>query len=88
MDFRALSHVTGQRASLELFHNEHSNYNISIADKASQPISRIGSTNVSSNSGKIELPQVLYIPTLCSNLISIESLPNNRHEIHKSEFNF
>ena len=86
MNSRALSHVTSQRASLELLHDGHPSYSISTANGASHPVFGIGSTTISPNLGEIKLPQVLYILALYRNLISVGSLVDRRHAIVFTKF--
>ena len=73
MDSGASSHVIGQQDSLAL-ETYNPGHSISTADGASHQVSGIGTTTVSSNSGSINLPRVLYVPALTRNLISVGSL--------------
>ena len=81
MDSGAISHVTGQKASLELLHKEHPNFNISTVDRANHQVSEVESATVASNFGEIKLPHVLYVLALRCNLISVDSLADQGYAI-------
>ena len=81
MDFGATSHVTGQKASLELLQEGHLSYGISKVDGVTHQVSRVGFTTIASTSGEIKLPNVLFVPTLHRNLISVGLLVDQGHAI-------
>jgi hypothetical protein len=77
LDSGASSHITSQHAILELIDNNYIGQSVSTADGVFHKISGIGSTSVNSGSGSINLKQVLYVPSLTRNLISIGSLTDD-----------
>jgi hypothetical protein len=81
LDSGTSNHVTSQHASLELIDNNYIGQSVSTADGVSHKINGIGSTSVNSGSGSINLKQVLYVPSLTRNLISIGSLTDDGHMV-------
>ena len=83
MDSGTFSHVTGQKATLELLEDPHDDYNITTADGNSHSIDGIENVNVSSNDGpRIKLQNVLYVPSLHQNLMSVGSLTDTGLSMH------
>ena len=75
MDSGASSHITCQKASLELLTDPHPDYNVTTTDGNPYSVDRIGNANVLSDEGPgIKLQNVLYVPSLRRNLMSVKSL--------------
>jgi hypothetical protein len=73
--------VTGQRANLELLQDNSSNQTVTIADGGSHHINGIGSTTVLTNSGRINLSRILYVPVLKINLMSVGSIADDGYKL-------
>jgi hypothetical protein len=81
VDSGATSHVTGQRASLELLQDNSRNQTVTTAGGGSHQISGIGSTTVMADSGGINLNRVLYVPALKRNLMSVGSIADEGYAL-------
>jgi hypothetical protein len=75
MDSGASRHVTGHRGSLDFVdHSSQHETNIQTADGGNHSIKGKGSIKLTTNEGAIKLTDVLYVPSLQRNLISVGAL--------------
>ena len=77
MDSGATHHITSDLNNLALHHPYTGGEEVLIGDGSGLPISHTGSTSLSSSSRPLTLSNVLYVPTIHKNLISVYRLCNN-----------
>jgi len=75
IDSGASRHMIGYHKQLKTLSKGNSSYSVELGDNKSYPVKGIGSTSIElEGGGNIHLNNILYVPCLCKNLISISSL--------------
>ncbi|XP_010489899.1 PREDICTED: uncharacterized protein LOC104767594 [Camelina sativa] len=75
-DSGAIHHLTTDLSNLSLQHPYNSGEDVTIADGTGLPISHTGSTSIPTPTTPLTLNDVLYVPNIAKNLISVFRLCN------------
>ena len=71
----ASRHMTGDQAKLSKLNEKKTSYKVELRDKSTYRVEEFGQTSVKLNSGNnVHLSNVLYVPGLEKNLVSISGL--------------
>ena len=76
MDSGASTHVTGSKANLSQLTESSSGRGIRAAGGENHAVQGIGNASVRTESGEINLTNVLYVPSLKKSLVSVEAIAN------------
>jgi hypothetical protein len=79
VDSSTSNHLTGDRSILNSGPLNHSGQSISTIECISHPVHGSKSANVPLGFGSIKLQNILYVPALCRNLISVGRLTDQQH---------
>ncbi|XP_010507514.1 PREDICTED: uncharacterized protein LOC104784148 [Camelina sativa] len=83
MDSGATHHLTSDLANLSMHQPYTGGEEVTIADGSGLPISQTGSALLPTPSRSLKLIDVLYVPNVCKNLISVYRLSNaNNVSVH------
>jgi hypothetical protein len=82
IDSSASKHMTGQRDILFFLTEKKFSHKVTLGDDYQYPIKGVGESNYKLNSGTpMKMKDVLYVPGLTKNLLSISSLENKGFKI-------
>ncbi|RZB65689.1 Retrovirus-related Pol polyprotein from transposon RE2 [Glycine soja] len=70
----ASHHITNDLTNLTLKDDYHGNDNLQVANGYQLPITHIGSTTIPTNGSSLRLSDILYVPNVTQNLISVSQL--------------
>lgn len=76
LDSGATHHLTSDLQNLSLHHAYHGGEEVAIADGSSLPITHTGSTSFSTHTKPLLLNNILCVPTVSKNLVSVHRLCN------------
>ena len=83
VDSGASKHMTGQKETLSKLEEKNSPQKVSLGDDYQYPIKGIGEASYKLDSGTpMKLREVLYLPGLKNNLISISTLYKKGYRLH------
>jgi hypothetical protein len=78
----ASRHMTGDQARLSNLNEKKTSYKVELGDKSTYPVEGFGQASVKLESGNhVHLSNVLYVPGLENNLVSISCLENKGNRI-------
>lgn len=73
-DSSASHHITNDLSNLSIKEDYHGTDNLQVANGNQLPITHIGSTTLSTNRSSLKLSDILYVPNVTQNLISVSQL--------------
>jgi hypothetical protein len=82
IDSGASRHMTRDHVRLSSLNEKKTSYKVELGDKNTYPIEGIGQASIKLKSGKnVHLSNVLYVPSLEKNLVSISFLEDKGNRI-------
>jgi hypothetical protein len=79
---RASRHMTGDQARLSDLNERNTSYKVELGDKSTYPVKGFGQASIKLESGNyVHLRNVLYVPSLEKNLVSISCLEDKGNRI-------
>jgi hypothetical protein len=82
IDSGASMHMTGDQARLSNLNEKKTSYKVDLGDKSTYPVEGIGQASVQLKTGNnVHLSNVLYVPGLEKNLVSISCLEDKGNRI-------